>query len=119
METDLDNQHSLILDEPRHKVRHDYKQLHSRGFAKAAIFVKPHNIVTPNSYKEAMAGPQAKEWYAACKSEYDSQVARGTFNITTLPYDHKAIEGKWVFKLKENLDGSIERYKARWVAKNN
>ena len=64
-----------------------------------------------------MAGPQAKEWHAACKSEYDSQVARGTFTITTLPYDHKAIEGKWVFKLKENPDGSIERYKARWVAK--
>ena len=116
-EADSDEQNPLIINEPRHKVRHDYKQLHTRGFAKAAIFVKPHNIVTPNTYKEAMAGPQAKEWYAACKSEYECQVARGTFAITPLPYDCKAIEGKWVFRLKENPDGSIERYKARWVAK--
>ncbi len=27
------------------------------------------------------------------------------------------IEGKWVFKLKENPDCSIESYKASWVAK--
>ena len=60
-----------------------------------------------------MAGPQAKEWHAACKSKYDSQVAQVTFTITTLLYDHKAIEGKRIFKFKENLDGSIERYKAR------
>ena len=69
--------------------------------------------MTPKSYEEAMAGPQAKKWYVACKSEYDSQIAQSTFTITTLLYDHKAIEEKWVFKLKENFDGSIERYKAR------
>ena len=87
----------LIFYEPRHKIRHDYKQLNIRGFAIAAIFVQPHKIVTPKSYAEAMAGPQAKEWHATCKSEYDSQVARGTFTITTLSYDYKAIKGKWVF----------------------
>lgn len=29
----------------------------------------------------------------------------------------KAIGHKWVFKIKENLDGSINKYKARIVAK--
>ena len=69
---DLDHENSLILYEPRRKIRHDYKQLNTRGFAKAAIFVNLHNIITPKSYKKAMADPQAKEWYAAYKSEYDS-----------------------------------------------
>lgn len=73
--------------------------------------------MTQKSYEEAMAAPQAKDWYAACKSEYDSQVTRATFTIMALLYDHKAVEGKWVFKLKKNPDGFIERYKARWVAK--
>lgn len=41
-----------------------------------------------------MAGPQTKEWHAACKSKYESQVACGTFTITTLPYNYKAIKGK-------------------------
>ena len=114
---DSDHKNLLIFHEPRRLIRHDYKQLNSRGFAKAAIFVNPHNIVIPKSYKEIMAGSQAKEWYAACKSEYDSQIAQSTFIITTLSYDHKAIEGKWVFKLKENPDRFIKRYKAKWVAK--
>ena len=114
---DSDHENPLIVHESQHKIRHDYKQLNIRGFAKAAIFVNPYNIVTPKSYEESMAGSQSKEWYAAYKSEYDSQIARSTFTITTLPYNHKTIEGKWIFKLKENLDGSIERYKARWVAK--
>ena len=41
-----------------------------------------------------MAGPQAKNWYTACKGEYDSQVVQNTFIITTLPYDQKTIEEK-------------------------
>jgi hypothetical protein len=51
------------------------------------------------------------------QAEYFSQVERGTFQIVSLPYDQKAIGGKWVFKLKENPDESIARYKARWVVK--
>lgn len=69
--------------------------------------------MTPKNYNEAMAGPQAKEWYATYKSEYDSQVEESMFSITILPYNHRAIEGKWVFKLKEDPDGSIKKYKAR------
>ena len=114
---DSDHENLLILHETWRKIRHDYKQLNTRGFAKAAIFVNPYNIVTPKSYKEAIAGLQAKEWYAAYRSEYDSQIAQSIFTITRLFYDYKAIEGKGVFKLKENSDRSIERYKARWVAK--
>lgn len=48
--------------------------------------------MTPKSYEVAMAGPQDKEWYVASKPDYDSQIARSTFSITTLPYDHKTME---------------------------
>jgi hypothetical protein len=49
--------------------------------------------------------------------EYDNQVKRKTFQIVNLSYDQKAIDDKWVYKLKENLDESIARYKVRWVIK--
>ena len=52
-----DNENFLIIHESRHKVKHDYRQLNIWGFAKAAIFVNPHNIVTPKSYEEVMVGP--------------------------------------------------------------
>lgn len=42
---------------------------------------------------------------------------KGTFRITKAPYDQPVIPGKWDFKIKENPDGTIARYKARWVAK--
>jgi Reverse transcriptase (RNA-dependent DNA polymerase) len=40
-----------------------------------------------------------------------------TWVITQLPKDKKPVECKWVFKIKYNSDGIIERYKARLVAK--
>ena len=104
----------LILREPRSKVRHNYKKLNTKGFVKAA---KPlQKVIEPKTYEEALSGPYAKEWQQAMKEEYDSQIERGTFVVTTLPYDYKVIPGKWVYRVKERADGSIERFKARWVA---
>lgn len=35
--------------------------------------------------------------------------------MTSLPVGHKAISSKWVYKIKYNPDGSIERLKARLI----
>ena len=43
--------------------------------------------------------------------------ASGTWELTPLPKEKKAIGCKWIYKLKYNADGSISRYKARLVAK--
>lgn len=111
----LNDVNPLILNEPRTRVRHDYRELNRRDFAKAAKFIS-HNIVTPIIYEKAISDPQSSQWQQVMKAEYDDQMKRGTFEITALPYDIRAIGGKWVYKLKENSDGSIARYKARWVA---
>ena len=39
------------------------------------------------------------------------------WELTTLSPGKKAISCKWVYKVKTNYDGSIERYKARLVAR--
>lgn len=51
------------------------------------------------------------------ESEYASLIKNETWVLTTLPPHRKVIGCKWVFKLKENPDGSIAKYKARLVAK--
>ena len=40
-----------------------------------------------------------------------------TWNLIVLPSGHQPIGVKWVYKIKKNAKGEIERYKARLVAK--
>ena len=37
--------------------------------------------------------------------------------LVDLPDDRQAIENKWIFKKKTNVDGNVTVYKARLVAK--
>ena len=40
-----------------------------------------------------------------------------TWKLTNLPKGHKAIDVKWVYKIKMKANGEIDIYKARLVAK--
>jgi hypothetical protein len=44
-------------------------------------------------------------------------LANGTWKLTERPYRCKPVGCKWVFKKKLRADGSIEKYKARFVEK--
>ena len=40
-----------------------------------------------------------------------------TWSLTTLPRHKRAIGCKWVYRVKYKADGTVERYKARHMAK--
>jgi transposase InsO family protein len=71
----------------------------------------------PTSFKSAMESSDASKWEEACDSEFESLRKNETWELVPLPRGRKAISSKWVFKVKETVDGLIERYKARLVAK--
>ncbi|KAG2958759.1 hypothetical protein PC119_g26921 [Phytophthora cactorum] len=59
----------------------------------------------------------AVKWKEACDSELESLHKNDTWDVVPLPKGRNAIGCKWVFRVKENQDGEIERFKARLVAK--
>ncbi|CAM8882810.1 unnamed protein product [Rhodiola kirilowii] len=49
--------------------------------------------------------------------EISALEANNTWVITDLPADKTLVDCKWAYKLKFKSDGSLERYKARLVAR--
>ncbi|CAI7874461.1 unnamed protein product [Closterium sp. NIES-53] len=71
----------------------------------------------PATLKEALESSDADEWKKAKESELKSIEGNGTWELVELPEGRKAITSKWLFKIKSDADGKIERYKSRLVAK--
>jgi hypothetical protein len=72
---------------------------------------------TPMTIEEAYTSPDADLLKEAVRSEMDSIMSNGTWEIVDCPYGCKPIGCKWVFKKKLRPDGTIEIYKARLVTK--
>ena len=71
------------------------------------------DIKEPKSVSEAQAN---QKWLEAMENEIGSLHDNNVWELVELPEDQKAVGSKWVFKVKTNADGSIERCKARLVA---
>ena len=68
----------------------------------------------PWSYEEAI---EEKVWRDVCQNEIESIIKNNTWDLVDLHEGAKAIGLKWIFKIKRNVDGSINKYKSRLVAK--
>ncbi|KAI1006420.1 hypothetical protein K3495_g1801 [Podosphaera aphanis] len=80
--------------------------------------VEINGIKIPHTYKEAINDPQyAKQWKSAIMEELTSLMSNRTWKKAILPKDGNLVSCKWVFTIKQNPDGSIERFKARLVAR--
>ena len=51
------------------------------------------------------------------KEELDALTKNHTWDLVTLLLGQSIVGCKWIYKIKTHFDGSIERYKARLVAK--
>ncbi|KAK3160978.1 hypothetical protein QOZ80_1BG0069800 [Eleusine coracana subsp. coracana] len=72
---------------------------------------------TPRTISEAYASPDADDWKEAVHSEMDSILSNGTWKVVDRPYGCKPVGCKWVFKKNLKPDGTIDKYKARLMAK--
>lgn len=70
--------------------------------------------VEPSTFKRALADPK---WHAAMDEEYQALLRNNTWTLVPLPAQRQAIGCKWTFHIKQNPDGTVQKYKARLVAK--
>ena len=87
--------------------------------AEHAFKASQEHFGEPRSIAEVMklAPDERERWLKAAQDELQSLIENGTFELVQLPPGRKAIGSRWVFRVKRNADGSIERYKGRLVAK--
>jgi len=69
------------------------------------------------SYSEALRHPDAEQWKQAALEELNAHSTNGTWELVPRRKGKTIIGSKWIFKVKRNADGSVERYKGRLVAK--
>ena len=79
-------------------------------------FAIPSNPVT---IKQALARSDSSQWKKAITDELDAMFKNGVIEKVPVAKESKGklISSKMVFDIKQNADGTIERYKARLVAK--
>jgi hypothetical protein len=67
----------------------------------------------PTCFEESI---QKKEWVDAMTKEYQSIINNDVWEIVPRPKNKDVVSSKWLYKIKHVVDGSIEKYKTRFVA---
>ena len=77
------------------------------------------DIPVPKTYDEAMSSHLRERWIAAMEKEISSLIKHDTWELMSIdevPHDRKVVKSRFVYTIKYNRDGTIERFKARFVA---
>ncbi|CAA7022560.1 unnamed protein product [Microthlaspi erraticum] len=72
--------------------------------------------IEPRTFAEAM---KHKHWEKAVDREIDYLIELQTWRLEELPPGKKALDCHWIFTIKYQSDGEIERHKARLVVNGN
>lgn len=74
-------------------------------------------VTDPKTYREAVKSTKAKYWKEAMQAEVESLEYNNTWTLVDKPKDKNVLPGKWVYRVKYDADGQVDKYKARYVAK--
>ncbi|KAK1678811.1 hypothetical protein QYE76_039659 [Lolium multiflorum] len=79
-----------------------------------AFIASLQSVVIPRDWKVAKQDPK---WREAMIEELNALERNKTWELVHLPAGKRAVGCKWIYTVKQNPEGKIERYKARLVAR--
>ena len=79
-----------------------------------AFMMKVMTVREPEFFPEVAKDPR---WVEAMNKEMHAQCKNGTWDLVPESPQKKANDCKWIYKVKYNANGSVNRYKARLIAK--
>jgi hypothetical protein len=71
----------------------------------------------PTSYEEAMRSPHSSKWHEIMEDEMRSMSANQVWKLEDISKGVKIVGCKWVYKIKRDSKGNIDRFKARLMSK--
>jgi hypothetical protein len=68
----------------------------------------------PSSFQEAS---EQQVWRDAMMEEYSSIMKNDVWEVVPRPEEKSVVGSRWIYKIKHVADGSVDKFKARFVAK--
>lgn len=84
------------------------------GHSKPKVFLSTNSTREPQNIQEALSSPV---WFNAMKKEYSALIGNNTWTHVPKLQNLQVIGCKWVYRVKHNPYGTVQRHKARLVAK--
>ena len=89
----------------------DVKRQHKQAERYQALVAR---VGEPSSFREAA---QHQVWVDAMVEEYSSIMTNDVWEVVPRPQERFAVGSRWIYKIKYVANGSIEKFKAKFVAK--
>jgi len=68
----------------------------------------------PSSFEEAVKQPICVD---SMVEEYDSIVRNNVWDVVLRPVDKSVVSSWWLYKVKQAVDGNVEKHKARFISR--
>ena len=81
------------------------------------MFELAAEVRSPPNVAMALEGSRGAEWAAAMEAEQESLWENGVYEEVQRPAGKKVIGTKWVLRVKPDVEGNFDKFKARVVAK--
>jgi hypothetical protein len=77
------------------------------------------DVNIPKNFREAMESVDKDEWKSAMDEKINSFTSLDVYEWIVSPLNTRILPGHWIYTVKENEQGLIDRYKARYVINGN